>query len=442
MDDLFGRTSDEVKPLAERMRPTRLEDVVGQEHLTGPQGLIDRMVAAGRLQSIILWGPPGTGKTSLARLLADLTGLRFVSISAVTTNAKEMKAVFAEAAMHAGTGRGTCLFVDEIHRLNKAQQDQFLAPMEEGHVTLIGCTTEHVAYELNDALLSRAKVLRLRSLGANALEEIARRVEARLGSPLPLTPEARQAVIDGANGDGRNLINQLEAVLQAGTSLPLTVDDLPSVLGVGLWRSDRDRDFHYDRVSAFQKSVRGSDPDAALYWFAQMLEAGEDMRFILRRLTIMASEEVAMADPMALLQCVAAADAYERLGSPEGEYAVAQAIVYVATAPKSNAVYRAYHAARALARETGDVYPPDHIINHPTAALARERGYRYDHDFEGAFSGQSFWPDAVGRRQVYHPGPRGLEAQIGRRLEHWAALREPHPTPDGGAGKASEGKRQ
>ena len=433
MNDLFSSapSSGATKPLAERMRPATIDDVIGQEHLTGPEGPIGRMVAARRLQSIILWGPPGTGKTSLARLLADLIGLRFVPISAVTTNAKEMKAIFAEAEMHAGTGRSTCLFVDEIHRLNKAQQDQFLGPMEAGHVTLVGCTTEHVAYELNDALLSRAKVLKLKALDADALRRIMTRVEDSIGR-LAIDDDARQAVIDGANGDARHMVNQLEAIHDASPDSPLTVEDLPSVLGVGLWRSDSDRDHHYDRVSAFQKSIRGSDPDAALYWFAQMLEAGEDMRFILRRLTIMASEEVAMADPMALLVCAAAKQTYETIGSPEGEYAVAQAIVHVATAPKSNAVYKAYHAARALARETGDVYPPDRIINHPTARLAKERGYRYDHDFEGAFSGQSFWPDSVGRRQVYNPNERGFEAQIAKRLEHWGSRRELHPTPERG----------
>jgi putative ATPase len=430
MTDLFSSSpaGDAARPLAERMRPTSIDEVIGQEHLTDPDQPIGRMVAAGRLQSIVLWGPPGTGKTSLARLLADLTGLRFVPISAVTTNAKEMKAVFSEAEMHAGTGRGTCLFVDEIHRLNKAQQDQFLGPMEAGHVTLVGCTTEHVAYELNDALLSRAKVLRLTALDDEALGRIMARVEKRIGS-LRLTDEARQAVVKSANGDARHMVNQLEAIHEAKPEQPLSVEDLPSVLGVGLWRSDRDANHHYDRVSAFQKSVRGSDPDAALYWFAQMLEAGEDMKFILRRLTIMASEEVAMADPMALLVCAAARQSYDMLGSPEGEYAVAQAIVHVATAPKSNAVYKAYKAARALARETGDVYPPERIINHPTPRLARERGYRYDHDHDGAFSGQSFWPDSVGRRQVYTPSERGFESQIAKRLSHWNGLREPHDPP-------------
>ena len=427
MNDLFStdtRAATTIQPLAEQMRPTSLGDVIGQEHLTAPTAPIGRMVAAKRLQSMVLWGPPGSGKTSLARLLADLAGLRFVPISAVTTNIKEMKTVFAEAKMHAGQGRGTCLFIDEIHRLNKSQQDQLLEPLEAGYVTLVACTTEHVAYELNDALLSRATVLRLAPLGEDALERILQRVEAHTGVPLPLTLEARQAILSGAGGDARHMINQVEAVLNTAPAAPLGVENLPEVLGASVWRGDKDRDFHYDRVSAFQKSIRGSDPDAALYWFAQMLEAGEEMRFILRRLTIMASEEVAIADPMALLQCIAARQAYESLGSPEGEYAVAQAIVYVATAPKSNAVYKAYHAARALARETGDLYPPQRIINHPTSALAEQRGYKYDHDYPGAFSGQNFWPDSVRRRQLYRPNERGFEAQIAKRLEHWQGLRD------------------
>lgn len=412
------------------MRPASMDEVIGQEHLTAPDAPLGRMIAAGKLQSMILWGPPGTGKTTLARLLANLTGLRFVPISAVTTNAREMKAIFTEAEMHAGTGRGTCLFVDEIHRLNKAQQDQFLGPMEAGHVTLVGCTTEHVAYEINDALLSRAKVLKLKSLDQDALSKIMASVEARTGTLLPLKDDARNALIASANGDARVLVGSMEAIYEASPAKLLEISDLPTVLGEGLWRSDKSADYHYDRVSAFQKSIRGSDPDAALYWFAQMLEAGEDMKFILRRLTIMASEEVAMADPMALLVCAAARQSYDMLGSPEGEYAVAQAIVHVATAPKSNAVYKAYKAARALARETGDIYPPDRIINHPTASLARQRGYKYDHDFEGAFSGQSFWPDTIERQQVYYPSSRGFEAQITKRLEHWASLRDPHPTTD------------
>lgn len=417
------------QPLAERMRPRRLEDVIGQEHITAPDAPLGRMIASGRLQSMVLWGTPGCGKTTIARLLADLTSMRYVPISAVTTNVKELKAIFAEARMHADSGRGTLLFVDEVHRMSKALQDQFLEPLETGYIVLVACTTEHVAYELTTAMRSRTKVLRLTSLDEAALERIAKRVEEHVGRRIPLTKEAREAVINAASGDARHMINQIEAVLNSDADHDLTVEDLKAILGERVWRGDKDRDFHYDRVSAFQKSIRGSDPDAALYWFAQMLEAGEDMHFILRRLTIMASEEVAVADPMALLQCVAARQAYDTLGSPEGEYAVAQAIVYVATAPKSNAVYKAYHAARELVRQTGDIYPPERIINHPTKELANQRGYLYDHDHPGAFSGQSFWPDEIGRQHFYRPNPRGFEAQIAKRMDHWGGLRETHFNP-------------
>ena len=440
MSDLFSLLTQEPEqakqqvdaPLAERMRPQAIEDVIGQEHITAPNAPLGRMLAAGHLQSMVLWGTPGCGKTTLAQLLAKLTHLRFVPISAVTTNIKELKAIFAEARMHATSGKGTCLFIDEVHRLNKSIQDQLLEPLEKGYITLVACTTEHVAYELTDAIRSRVMILQLKSLDTSALERILQRVEKCLDKPLPLTPEARQAIINAAAGDARHMINQVETILSSSPSSPLSVENLPEVLGASIWRGDKDRDFHYDRVSAFQKSIRGSDPDAALYWFAQMLEAGEDMRFILRRLTIMASEEVAIADPMALLQCVAARQAYESLGSPEGEYAVAQAIVYVATAPKSNAVYKAYHAARALVRRTGDLYPPERIINHPTEELARKRGYQYDHDHPGAFSGQNFWPDQLGRHRFYNPSPRGFEAQIGKRLDHWDALRHEEEDKDNG----------
>jgi len=435
MDDLFASPANSkgiagsqgsnghAAPLAERLRPKSLEEVIGQEHITGPDSPLGRMIRAGRLQSLIMWGGPGSGKTSIARLLADLTGLRFKAITAVTTNVAELKRIFAEAKVHAENGSGTCLFIDEIHRMSKATQDQLLEPVESGCVTLVACTTEHIAYELNDAILSRCTTLRLNALASGSLEKILQRAEKLLQAELPLVPEARQAIIDQANGDARKLINQVEAILNAGPNRPLEPADLTAILGEAHWRSDKDRDFHYDRISAFQKSIRGSDPDGALYWFAQMLAAGEDMKFILRRLTVMASEEVAMADPQALVQCIAADQAFARLGSPQGDYAVAQAIVYLATAPKSNAVYKAYHAARALVKQTGDIYPPDRIINHPTPALAKARGYQYDHDFPGAFSGQDFWPDSVSPRTLYEPSPRGFEAQIAKRLDHWRSQR-------------------
>jgi putative ATPase len=411
-------------PLAERLRPTTLSDVLGQDHLLGPNAPIGRMLAAGRLSSIVFWGGPGTGKTSIARLLADAAGLRFKSISAVTTNVSELKSVFAEAKMLAESGKRTALFVDEIHRMTKSVQDQLLAPIETGVIVLIGATTEHPAYELNNAIQSRTSVLILKQLESAALEELLLRAEALMGKALPITAEARESLLAQAQGDGRFLINQAESLFAMELPEPLDIAGVSEALGARLPNGDKDREYHFDMVSALQKSVRGSDPDAALYWFAQMLERGEDMKFILRRLTIMASEEVGVADPQALAQCIAARQAYEFLGSPEGEYAVAQAIVYVSTAPKSNATYLAYHAARELAKATPGVYPPINIINHPTARLAKERGYIYDHDLDGAFSGQNHWPEGVGRRKLYRPNARGLEAQIAKRIEHWDGIRD------------------
>lgn len=411
-------------PLAEMLRPTALSDVLGQDHLLGPNGPIGRMLAAGRLSSIVLWGGPGSGKTSIARLLADAAGLRFRSISAVTTNVSELKSVFAEAKMLAESGKRTALFVDELHRMSKSIQDQMLAPIETGLIVLIGATTQHPAYELNSAIQSRTSVLIVKPLETPALEELLKRAEALVSKPLPITPEARESLLAQAQGDGRFLINQAESLFAMELAEPLDIAGVSEALGSRLPNSDKDREYHYDLISALQKSVRGSDPDAALYWFAQMLERGEDMKFILRRLTIMASEEVGVADPQALAQCIAARQAYEFLGSPEGEYAVAQAIVYVATAPKSNATYLAYHAARELAKATPGVYPPINIINHPTARLAKERGYIYDHDVEGAFSGQNHWPEGFSPQKFYKPNARGLEAQIAKRIEHWDGLRE------------------
>lgn len=430
MTDLFAPSAEELAnatrpPLADQLRPSSIEDVVGQEHLTGPGRPLHQMVKSGKLSSIIFWGPPGVGKTTLSRLLAGLVDMRFVAISAVTTNVAEIKKVFAEAAAMRQTGRRTLLMVDEIHRLNKGVQDLFLPYMEDGTIVLVGSTTEHPSYEINNAILSRSSVLILRGLSDEALETLLTRAEALQRNPLPLTADARAELRARAQGDGRRLLNDAEILLPVETSEPLDIDAMAALLGRNLPKHDKSRDYHYDLVSAFQKSIRGSDPDAALYWFAKMLEGGEDMKFILRRLTIMASEEVAIADPQALQQVVAARQAYEFLGSPEGEYAVAQAIVYIATAPKSNATYLAYHAARDLARATPGTYPPINIINHPTARLARERGYIYDHDVEGAFSGQNHWPDEVSSddRKLYRPNPRGFEAQIAKRLDHWNALR-------------------
>lgn len=433
MTDLFNAasagvgTQSEIEadmPLAERLRPNNLKDVIGQDHVLAANAPLGRALTAGHIPSIVFYGPPGTGKTTIARLVADAVGLRFKAISAVTANVAELKSVFAEARMLANSGKQTVVFIDEIHRMSKSTQDQLLGPIESGLIIMIGATTQHPSYELSSAVLSRVSVLILKTLDAAALNELLVRAETFMGRPLSITPEAREALVQRAQGDGRFLLNQAENLFRMNLDEPLDIDGISAALGTRLPNGDKDREYHYDLVSALQKSVRGSDPDAALYWFAQMLERGEDMKFILRRLTIMASEEVGVADPQALAQCIAARQAYEFLGSPEGEYAVAQAIVYVATAPKSNATYLAYHAARELAKATPGVYPPINIINHPTARLAKERGYIYDHDVEGAFSGQNHWPDGISSHKFYNPNPRGFEAQITKRIEHWDDIRK------------------
>jgi len=413
-------------PLAERLRPRTLTDVIGQERLTGPHGPIGRMVAAGRLSSLILWGPPGTGKTSIARLLADAVGLRFVAVSAVFSGVADLKRVFAEARDQGRAGQRTLLFVDEIHRFNRAQQDGFLPFVEDGTVTLVGATTENPSFELNAALLSRAQVLVLERLGHDALERLLTRAEAEVARPLPLDPQARDALIASADGDGRFLLNQAETLYAAGLDTPLD----PAGLGAFLQRRvavyDKDREGHYGVISALHKSIRGSDPQAALYYLARMLTAGEEPLYVLRRLTRAAVEDVGLADPRALEICLAAKDAYDFLGSPEGELAIVQACVYLATAPKSNALYTAQKAAWVSAKENGSLSPPKHILGAPTRLmrdLGYGRGYAYDHDAPDAFSGADYWPDGMVPQSYYRPSDRGHEARIAERMARWEELR-------------------
>ncbi|MDE2303339.1 MAG: replication-associated recombination protein A [Sphingomonadales bacterium] len=408
-------------PLADRLRPRALGEIVGQQHITGPEGAIGRMVAAGRLASIILWGPPGTGKTSIARLLADAVGMRFVAISAVFSGVADLKKAFAEAELAARAGQRTLLFVDEIHRFNRAQQDGFLPYVEQGTVTLVGATTENPSFELNAALLSRAQVLILHRLDAAALGELVARAEA-LAGPLPLTDEARAALIAAADGDGRFLLNQAETLYAARLAAPLDAAELGKFLQRRVAVYDKDREGHYNLISALHKSLRGSDPQAALYYLARMLTAGEEPLYVLRRLTRFASEDIGLADPQALVQCLAARDAWEFLGSPEGELAIVQACLYCATAPKSNAAYLAQKAAWAAARETGSLMPPAHILNAPTRLMkdiGYGKGYRYDHDAEDAFSGADYWPEGLAPRRFYAPGGRGFEKRIAERMAWW-----------------------
>lgn len=414
-------------PLADRLRPRRLADVVGQEHLTGPEGAIGRMVAAGKLASIILWGPPGTGKTTIARLLADAVGLRFVAISAVFSGVADLKKVFAEARDHARLGRRTLLFVDEIHRFNRSQQDGFLPYVEDGTVTLVGATTENPSFELNAALLSRAQVLILHRLGPEALGKLLDRAEALEERPLPLTPEAREALVASADGDGRFLLNQAETLFAVHFDQPLDPAGLSAFLQRRVAVYDKDREGHYNIISALHKSMRGSDPQAALYYLARMLTAGEEPLYVLRRITRFASEDIGLADPQALVQCLAAKDAYDFLGSPEGELAIVQACLYCATAPKSNAAYKAMGAAWRAAKETGSLMPPQNILNAPTKLMKQigyGKGYQYDHDVEGGFSGDNYWPEEMAPQTFYAPTDRGHEKRIAERIAWWNEMRE------------------
>ena len=432
MGDLFqgdsdaARAKDAPRPLADRLRPASLSEVVGQDQVIGPEGPLGVMLASGALSSLIFWGPPGVGKTTIARLLADETDLHFIQVSAIFSGVAELKKIFEAAKLRRANGRGTLLFVDEIHRFNKAQQDGFLPHMEDGTILLVGATTENPSFELNAALLSRAQVLTLERLTPADLERLARRAESELGRELPLAEDARERLLEMADGDGRALLNLVEQAMAWNVEGRLDSGQLADRLQRRAAQYDKSGDAHYNLISALHKSVRGSDPDAALYWLARMLAGGEDPRYLARRVVRMSVEDVGLADPQAQRICLDAWETYERLGSPEGELALAQAVAYLALAPKSNAAYVAFKAAAAEARKTGSEPPPKHILNAPTKLMKKQgygEGYAYDHDAEDGFSGQNYFPDGMERGVYYQPVERGFERELKKRLEYFSKLR-------------------
>ncbi|MFN3959996.1 MAG: replication-associated recombination protein A [Parvularculaceae bacterium] len=431
MSDLFaaaGLESEAPRPLADRLRPRSLDEVAGQEHLTAPGSPLRRMLDRKRLSSIILWGPPGVGKTTIARLIAKESGLELEQVSAVFSGVGDLRKIFDRAAERRRVGKGTLLFVDEIHRFNRAQQDSFLPHLESGLVTLVGATTENPSFELNPALLSRAQVLTLNRLGEKALETLLRRAERLVGRDLPLAPEARAALIGMADGDGRFLITLAEAIFEESPAAALDAAALGRLVQRRAPVYDKAQESHYNLASALQKSIRGSDVDAALYWAARMIVGGEDPRFVLRRLIVIASEDIGNADPQALPLAIAAADAFERLGQPEGEIAIGQLVAYLATAPKSNRAHVAFKEAKAAARESGSLAPPLHAMNAPTGlmkSLGYSQGYVYDHDAEDAFAGLDYFPPGMERRRFYAPRETGFEREIVKRLAVWDSRRKP-----------------